>query len=153
MGTHQATGRRLSPSTSHPSPLAQRAFCRQILKVRTVCLNWARTDLCGGRGVIPVSTAIRAAVFPCPTARTLAPSSTDRSRLAALAATARLGLNADRATTAHCFDRGSLVSLRGNNRPLSLPRQLEAETRPASRSLLPITSKGAMLTDGRPRVL
>src|SRR5215471_8542487 len=63
MGTHQATGRRLSPSTSHPSPLAQRAFCRQILKVRTVCLNWARTDLCGGRGVIPVSTAIRAAGF------------------------------------------------------------------------------------------
>src|SRR5215467_9586987 len=92
MGTHQATGRRLSPSTSHPSPLAQRAFCRQILKVRTVCLNWARTDLCGGRGVIPVSTAIRAAGFLPPRPHIVAGRRAQMlSRLAASSAATLLG--------------------------------------------------------------
>jgi hypothetical protein len=28
---------------------AARAICRQLLEVRTVCLNWARTGPCGGR--------------------------------------------------------------------------------------------------------
>ena len=48
VGTDQATGQRLASTTSHPSPLAKCAVCRQILKVRTGCLNWARPDLCGG---------------------------------------------------------------------------------------------------------
>jgi hypothetical protein len=36
-------------------------------KVGAVCLNWARTDLCGGRGVILVPTAIESIASPrCP---------------------------------------------------------------------------------------
>src|SRR5262249_15496192 len=58
VGTDRPTGQRLSPPTSQPSPLAKCALCRQILEVRTGCLNWACPDLCGGRGAIPVPTAI-----------------------------------------------------------------------------------------------
>ena len=36
----------------------QRAVCRSISKVRTVCGSSARTDLCGGRSVMTVPTAI-----------------------------------------------------------------------------------------------
>ena len=32
-------------------------LCRQILEVGAVCLNWARTDLCGGRLATAVPTA------------------------------------------------------------------------------------------------
>ena len=32
---------------------------RQSPEVGAVCLNWARTDLCGGRAVMRVPTAIR----------------------------------------------------------------------------------------------
>ena len=49
VGTDQTTGRRLASSTSHPSPLAERALRRQILEVRTGCLNWARPGPRGGR--------------------------------------------------------------------------------------------------------
>jgi hypothetical protein len=45
---NQETGQRLASSTTHPSPLAQCAFRRQILKVRTGCLNWPRPDMGGG---------------------------------------------------------------------------------------------------------
>jgi len=38
--------------------MAERALCRHAPKVGAECLNWARSDLCGGRGVIPVPTAI-----------------------------------------------------------------------------------------------
>ena len=34
------------------------AFCRYSPKVGAVCLNWARTALCGGRSVMSVPTAI-----------------------------------------------------------------------------------------------
>jgi len=34
------------------------AFCRYSPKVGAVCLNWARTVLCGGRSVMSVPTAI-----------------------------------------------------------------------------------------------
>src|SRR5215831_16618732 len=50
---------------------------------------------CGGRGVIPVSTAIRAAGFPSPRPRRCSRRRAQvASRLAALAATVRLGLDA-----------------------------------------------------------
>jgi hypothetical protein len=38
--------------------MAERALSRHAPKVGAECLNWARSDLCGGRGVIPVPTAI-----------------------------------------------------------------------------------------------
>ena len=38
--------------------MAERALCRHAPKVGAECLNWARSDLCGRRGVIPVPTAI-----------------------------------------------------------------------------------------------
>ena len=47
-GTDRAVGQRLAPKTADPSPLAGCALCRQSPKVGAVCLNWARTDLCGG---------------------------------------------------------------------------------------------------------
>jgi hypothetical protein len=34
-----------------------RALCRQIPKVGAECLNWARSDLCGGRPAMDVPTA------------------------------------------------------------------------------------------------
>ena len=40
----------------HPWPHA--ALCRQTPKVGAECLNWARSDLCGGRSVMSVPTAI-----------------------------------------------------------------------------------------------
>src|SRR5260370_22691626 len=42
----------------HPSSLAKRALCRQTPKVGAVCGKAARTDLCGGRAVMDVPTAI-----------------------------------------------------------------------------------------------
>jgi hypothetical protein len=38
--------------------MAERSLCRHAPKVGAECLNWARSDLCGGRGVIPIPTAI-----------------------------------------------------------------------------------------------
>ena len=51
------------PTTENPPPLAGKAFRRQTPKVGAVCLNWARTVLCGGRSVMGVPTAIRARHF------------------------------------------------------------------------------------------
>ncbi|MGO1080989.1 hypothetical protein, partial [Inquilinus sp. CA228] len=42
-----------------PSPLAASSLRRQTPKVGAVCLNRARTDLCGGRPAMGVPTAIR----------------------------------------------------------------------------------------------
>ena len=44
--------------TAHPSSLARAALCRQTPEVGAVCPNRARTDLCGGRPVTGVPTAI-----------------------------------------------------------------------------------------------
>jgi hypothetical protein len=49
----------LASQTENPSPLAGTAVRRQTPEVGAVCLNWARTALCGGRSVMGVSTAIR----------------------------------------------------------------------------------------------
>jgi hypothetical protein len=38
--------------------LAKRSLCRQTPEVGAECLNWARSDLCGGREVTGVPTAI-----------------------------------------------------------------------------------------------
>ena len=57
-GTDRAVGQRLAPTTANPSPLARCALCSQTPKVGAVCPNWARTDLCGGRKVTRVPTAI-----------------------------------------------------------------------------------------------
>ena len=36
-----------------------KTLCRHTPEVGAVCPNWARTDLCGGRSVMSVPTAIR----------------------------------------------------------------------------------------------
>ena len=46
------------PSPPNPSSMAKPALCRQPPEVGAVCGNTARTDLCGGRSVMRVSTAI-----------------------------------------------------------------------------------------------
>ena len=59
VGTNDETGRRLAPEASHPSSLAKRPLRRQTPKVGAECPNRARSDLCGGRAVMRVPTAIR----------------------------------------------------------------------------------------------
>jgi len=58
VGTYVQTGCCLAPHPKNPSSMATTALRRQIPKVGAVCPNWARTDLCGGRSVMGVSTAI-----------------------------------------------------------------------------------------------
>ena len=41
-----------------PRTASRTCDCRQLLEVRSVCLNWARTGPCEGRRAITVSTAI-----------------------------------------------------------------------------------------------
>ena len=50
--------RGLPAETENPSSLALCALRRQTPKAGAGCLNWARPDLCGGRGVTRVPTAI-----------------------------------------------------------------------------------------------
>src|SRR3954454_7879689 len=57
-GADGEVGRCLAPPTAPPSPLAERTFRRQTPKVGAECPNWARSDLCGGRSVMSVPTAI-----------------------------------------------------------------------------------------------
>src|SRR6476620_11502381 len=38
--------------------MAERSLCCQTPEVGAECLNWARSDLCGGRAVMHVPTAI-----------------------------------------------------------------------------------------------
>jgi hypothetical protein len=40
-----------------PDRVRQQLFCRQTSEVGAVCLNRARTDLCGGRSAMSVPTA------------------------------------------------------------------------------------------------
>ena len=40
--------------------MAKRALCRYAPEVGAECLNWARSDLCGGRSAMTVPTAIAA---------------------------------------------------------------------------------------------
>ena len=60
VGADGEAGRRLAPQTAHPSSLAAAALRRQTPEVGAVCGNSARTDLCGGRPVMGVPTAILA---------------------------------------------------------------------------------------------
>src|SRR3954462_13106621 len=48
----------LAAQTQNPAPVAIRTVCRQTSKVGAVCGQAARTDLCGGRSVMGVPTAI-----------------------------------------------------------------------------------------------
>ena len=58
MGAGKQAGCRLPSETAYPSSLAWRSLRRQTPKVRAVCSNPARTDLCGGRQATGVPTAI-----------------------------------------------------------------------------------------------
>src|SRR5262249_24007644 len=58
VATGDEVGRRLAAETENPSPLAPPALRRQIPEVGAVCGSSARTDLCGGRSVTGVPTAI-----------------------------------------------------------------------------------------------
>jgi RNA-directed DNA polymerase len=60
VGPDEQAGRRLAPQAAHPSSLAAAALRRQTPEVGAVCGNAARTDLCGGRPVTGVPTAITA---------------------------------------------------------------------------------------------
>ena len=51
------TNRRVLTEAANPSSVAQRALCRQTPEVGAECLNWARSDLCGGRSEMSVPTA------------------------------------------------------------------------------------------------
>lgn len=44
----------------HPAPVARLSLPRQSPEIGAGCLNWARPDLCGGRPVTAVPTAIGA---------------------------------------------------------------------------------------------
>src|SRR5438270_12814064 len=50
-------GRRLAPTTAHPSSLAEHPLCRQTPEVGAGCGKSARPDLCGGRPATDVPTA------------------------------------------------------------------------------------------------
>lgn len=58
MDADDAHRRCMAPASSHTSPVAEPAICRQAPEVGAVCPNWARTDLCGGCPVTGIPTAI-----------------------------------------------------------------------------------------------
>ena len=58
VGTDHPAGRPLAAKTPDPTSMAERPFCRQAPEVGAVCLNRARTELCGGRRVTGVPTVI-----------------------------------------------------------------------------------------------
>src|SRR5450830_1182721 len=58
VGAHAQAGCCLAPHPKNPSSMAATALCRQTPKVGAQCVNCARWDLCGGRSVMGVSTAI-----------------------------------------------------------------------------------------------
>jgi hypothetical protein len=64
MATDGPARPRLAPETSNPSSVAECSLCRHAPKARAVCLNWACTDLCGGRSAMTVPTAIRFSTGP-----------------------------------------------------------------------------------------
>ena len=56
--THRTLSRvRVSQALERVRKATSNTLGRQILKVGAVCLNWARTDLCGGRLATAVPTA------------------------------------------------------------------------------------------------
>src|SRR3954466_13042559 len=58
VGSCGATRGGISAYRANHSSLAACAFCRQSPKVEARCVNRARRDLCGGRSVMSVPTAI-----------------------------------------------------------------------------------------------
>ena len=58
LGADFAAGGGVPSSRPHSSPLAGGPFCRQAPEVGARCANRARRDLCGGRPVTGVPTAI-----------------------------------------------------------------------------------------------
>ncbi len=58
-GADGASRRPLAPEAAHPPPLARKPLRRQPPEVAARCPNWARRDLCGGRPVMGIPTAIR----------------------------------------------------------------------------------------------
>src|SRR6516225_7725248 len=44
--------------SAYGKTVTKKTLCRHTPKVGAVCPNWARTDLCGGRSVMSVPTAI-----------------------------------------------------------------------------------------------
>src|SRR6185312_17542909 len=58
MGADGEVSRCLAPPTARPSPLAKCPLRRQTPKVGAECPNRARSDLCGGRSVMGIPTAI-----------------------------------------------------------------------------------------------
>jgi hypothetical protein len=58
VGAHGNVGQRLASQAAHPSSMAERSLCCQTPEVGAECPNWARSDLCGGRAVMRVPTAI-----------------------------------------------------------------------------------------------
>src|SRR5215203_123912 len=59
MGADGEVSRCLAPPTARPSPLAKCPLRRQTPKVGAECPNRARSDLCGGRSVMGIPTAIK----------------------------------------------------------------------------------------------
>jgi RNA-directed DNA polymerase len=64
VGADEETGGRLPPEAENPSPVAKRPLRRQTPEVGAECPNWARSDLCGGRPEMSVSTANKTAHPP-----------------------------------------------------------------------------------------
>ena len=58
LGAHREVSRRSSPQAPHPSSMARCSLRRQTPKVGATCGKAARVDLCGGRSVTGVPTAI-----------------------------------------------------------------------------------------------
>jgi hypothetical protein len=69
LGVHQPSRGSLDFKIANPSSMAKRTLRRQSPEVGAVCLNGARTVLCGGRAVMRVPTAIpimpRGCAPPC----------------------------------------------------------------------------------------
>src|SRR6202022_3466313 len=58
LGSTRSSRGGLSARPAHPSSLARRSLRRHSPKVGAECLNWARSDLCGGCAVMRIPTAI-----------------------------------------------------------------------------------------------
>src|SRR3984893_12952775 len=87
----------LAPPATHPPPLAQPALRRHAPEVGAVCGKAARTDLCGGRGVISVPTATESEIRERPLRE---PLSRSRMSLRSIRATSLLAQSELRVTPA-----------------------------------------------------
>ncbi len=79
VGTDDRAAKPMASQTAHHAPLAERALRRQTPEVVARCGNTARRDLCGGRAVTRVPTAIGngRAAKPCCHARRSRPDRAD----------------------------------------------------------------------------